>query len=161
LFAQDGDIVESVFDGSAFGSPSPLDTLNTRGLERSPMLTENALYLSSNGRIMTSPIVYGAMLPMQAVEELDTGDEDMSVVVDRHDTSMLIARRPAGTRSTLIFRTQRDPVAGMYETPLLLMEGTTSSVSLIPDWVSEDGCVMYLESSETGDFDIYVARRSL
>jgi hypothetical protein len=161
LFERDGDIMVGTWDGESFGYVEPLDAVNTPGIERSPWLTDDALYLSVDGQIMAAPRFYGILLPPQPVEELATGGEDVTAIVDRTDSMMFLARRPADGAATQIWSTQRDPQTAAYRSPQPLMEGKSSSVSLAPNWVSEDGCVMYLESSETGDFDIYVARRPL
>jgi len=161
MFERDGDLMSSSFDGTAFGSARPIEIANTPGIERSPMLTDDGLYLSSNGKIMLAPSFYGALLPPLNVDELAGEDDAIQVVVDRPAATMLLARRPAGAGATQIWSTQRNPQLATYEPPMPLITGSNPRVNLVPDWISEDGCVMYLESDEHGDFDIYAAHRSL
>jgi hypothetical protein len=91
------------------------------------------------------------------IAELDSAADEGMPTLSSDELVIYFARRNPTTYDT--FRATRTDAGAMFGSVVAVTELNMANVDDAPTWLSPDGCRLYLESSRSGNFDIYVAER--
>jgi len=151
-----------------FGPPSRVDAVSTEGTESSPYLTATGLYLARDrepGDPVDLDLVYaprgpsgelGEAVPLDGVNAV--GADDARPVLSADPLRIYWASARADGNYD-IWTAARPSIDAPFADDAPVAE--LNSVGLdAPNWLSPDGCTLYLTSQRAGDrSDIYVVRR--
>jgi Tol biopolymer transport system component len=152
---------------AAFGNVVNLTALNTANNEHTPYVMADGmtLYFCSEATVATiaratrtqsTPFAADTSGLLAAVNA--TGDS-LAPAVTPDELTLYFASDRTGSKGPLdIWKATRgttsDPWGGIANVTELNTTGTD-----VPDWISDDGCRMYLHNDSAGSLDIYVATK--
>ena len=144
---------------ASFDAPSPLAAVNSSDDESDPFVTPSgdALYLLSNrgptGIYVSARVGqgFGAAVPLPLL----LGRSDPTLSAD--ELTMFVgsgATGPAQDIDVVTRSAKNAPFGAATSVPIL-----NSNAADQPDWLSPDGCRLYLSSTRSGTYGFYVATR--
>jgi WD40-like Beta Propeller Repeat len=152
----------------AFAGASPATSLNTSHDDHQPFLSSDGslVYFSSDRSGQSEiyearasePGVFGAPTVISELSIAGYTAERPVVSADGL-TIFLSSNRPGGKGKDDIWVASRASTASGFSSPVALAQ-LNSSATEVPDWISPDGCRLYLDSDRSGGGHIYLSARS-
>ena len=157
--AGDSPIARRTSTAASFDAPSPLAAVNSSDDESDPFVTPSgdALYLLSNrgptGIDVSARVGqgFGAAVPLPLL----LGRSDPTLSAD--ELTMFVglgATGPAQDIDVVTRSAKNAPFGAATSVPIL-----NNNAADQPDWLSPDGCRLYLSSTRSGTYGFYVATR--
>lgn len=149
-----------------FASPALVGNVNTLGNQAGPLILPDGKTLYFHGgaapniyRASNSGSGFGAP---QAIPALDSPASDINPVTNSSDLTLYFASDrtdPTAKGSHDIWVSQRASTNDPFPAPTNVQELNSSGYDA-PEWLSSDGCTIYLSSNRsTGNADIFIATR--
>ena len=141
-----------------FGKPTPVANVNSAQEEADPFVTPSgdAIYLARTGGIFVAArqgLTYGTPTPVQGL----AGFSDPTLSDDELTMFVALGVGGAGQNIQVATRASKSAAFGApVDVPAL-----NSTAADQPDWLSPDGCRLYLTSARSGPPRLYVAARPL